>query len=195
MHRNLWKYYAITVDQKKEILFSLCRMWCHAPQKFKKYLHSIILKPLVPRSHCDRLLCHIRNCNFHLDLAIPPPNILFSTPESLYFDFPQLIGTYLCLYMCTICRFIVMKNKTKKYISRIGQKTGISNTEKNVITMEVNVPLVHASQNLNSGRRRANGRYSLPSFSVVGRPGPPSLGSSNGDKKAIKLFKRKIPNP
>mmetsp|Transcript_1752 Transcript_1752/g.3703 ORF Transcript_1752/g.3703 Transcript_1752/m.3703 type:complete len:98 (-) Transcript_1752:330-623(-) len=97
--------------------------------------------------------------------------------------------------MCMICRFIVMKNKTKKYISRIGQKTGMSNTEKKVMTMDVNVPLVHASQNLNSGRRRANGRYSLPSFSVVGRPGPLSLGSSNGDKKAMKLFKRKIPKP
>ncbi|VEU35234.1 unnamed protein product [Pseudo-nitzschia multistriata] len=96
--------------------------------------------------------------------------------------------------MCIICRFIVIKNKTKKYINRIGQNTGTSKTEKNVITIEVNVPLVHASQNLNSGRRRANGRYSLPSFSVVGSPGP-SEGSSKGDKKAIKLFKRKIPRP
>jgi len=131
----------------------------------------------------------------HLALAIPPPNILFSTPASLYFDFPQLIGTYLCLYICKICRFIVMKNKTKKYMSKIGQNTGISNTEKKVMTMEVNVPLVHASQNLNSGRRRANGLYSLPSLAVVGRLCPLSLGSSNGDKKAIKLFKRKIPKP
>jgi len=131
----------------------------------------------------------------HLDLDIPPPNILFSTPASLYLDFPQLIGMYLCLYMCMICRFIVIKNKTKKYISKMGQKTGISKTEKNVMNMEVIVPLVHAIQNLNSGRRRVNGRYSLPSFSVDGRPGPLSLGSSNGDKKAIKLFKRKIPRP
>lgn len=97
--------------------------------------------------------------------------------------------------MCIICRFIVMKNKTKKYISKIGQNTGMSNTEKNVMNIEVNVPLVHASQNLNSGRRRANGRYSLPSLSVVGKPGPLSLGSSNGDKKAMKLFNKKIPKP
>jgi len=150
-------------------------------------------------SYLDRSLRHnpkFKQHYAHLDLAIPPPNILFSTPAFLCLDFPQLIGTYLCLYMCIICRFIVMKNKTKKYISRIGQKTGISKTEKKVMTIEVNVPLVHAIQNLNSGRRRVNGRYSLPSLSVDGRPGPSlSVGSSNGDKKAMKLFKRKIPRP
>lgn len=125
---------------------------------------------------------------------MPPPNIPVSCPAFLRFSLPQLIGTYLCLYMCIICRFIVMKKRTKKYINRIGQKTGMSKTEKKVIIIDVNVPLVHAIQNLNSGRRRANGRNSLPSFPVVGRVGP-SLGSSRGDKKAIKLFKRKIPNP
>ena len=133
--------------------------------------------------------------SLYLDFDIPPPNILFSTPASLYFDFPQLIGTYLCLYICKICLFIVIKNNTKKYISKIGQKTGISKTEKNVMNIEVMVPLVQAIQNLNSGRRLVNGRYSLPSLSVDGRPGPLSVGSSNGDRKAMKLFKRKIPRP
>lgn len=84
---------------------------------------------------------------------------------------------------------MVMKNKMKKYISKIGQKTGTSNTEKKVIIIDVAVPRVHASQNLNSGSRRANGRYSFPSLSVVGKPGE-SVGSSKGDKKAIKLFNR-----
>ena len=87
-----------------------------------------------------------------------------------------------------------MKNRTKKYMSKIGQKTGISKTGKKVMNMQVVVPRAQAIQNLNSGSRRANGRYSLPSLSVVGNPGW-SWGSSNGDKKAIKLFSKKIPNP
>ena len=87
-----------------------------------------------------------------------------------------------------------MKNRMKKYISKMGQKTGISKTGKKVMNMHVAVPREQANQNLNSGSRRVNGRYSLPSLSVVGSPGP-SLGSSNGDRKAIKLFSKKIPNP
>ena len=88
-----------------------------------------------------------------------------------------------------------MKKSTKKYINRIGQKTGTSKTEKKVMIMHVPVPLVQANQNLNSGSLRANGRNSLPSAADVGRPGPESMGSSSGDKKAIKLFNRKIPRP
>lgn len=133
--------------------------------------------------------------NAYFPLPIPPPYIEFSTPAFLYLDFPKLIGTYLCLYMCMIWRFIVMKNKIKKYISKIGQNTGMSKIEKNVITMQIAVPLVHANQNLNSGSLRAKGLNSFPSLSVVGRLGPESDGSSNGDKKAIKLFSRKMPNP
>lgn len=59
-------------------------------------------------------------------------------------------------------------------------------------------PFVHTNQNLNSGNRRANGRNSLPSFAFVGNDKPSSLlprGSSNGDKNAIKLFNKYIPNP
>jgi len=105
------------------------------------------------------------------------------------------------LSMCIICRFIVMKNNTPKYINNIGQNTGTSNTEKNVMTNAVQTPRAHAIQNLNSGNRRANGRYSFPSLAVLGsdnpssRCPPTSVGSSNGLKKAIKLFNRNIPRP
>lgn len=91
-----------------------------------------------------------------------------------------------------------MKNNTMKYISKIGQNTGTSKKEKNVIIMAIIVPLAHANQNLNSGSLLAKGLNSLPSLSVVGRESPEednSDGSSNGVKKAMKLFNRKIPNP
>mmetsp|Transcript_18081 Transcript_18081/g.26759 ORF Transcript_18081/g.26759 Transcript_18081/m.26759 type:complete len:103 (-) Transcript_18081:216-524(-) len=97
--------------------------------------------------------------------------------------------------MCMICRFIVIKNKMKKYMRRIGQKTGTSNTGKNVIKMLVKVPLAEANQNLNSGKRRANGRNSFPSEAVEGKPGESSFGSSRGDKNAIKLLSKKMPRP
>ena len=132
--------------------------------------------------------------SFYFPLCIPPPYIPVSLPAFLYFDLPKLIGTYLCLYMCMICLFIVMKKRMKKYINRMGQKTGTSNTEKKVMIIQVAVPLVQANQNLNSGSRRAKGRNSFPSLSVVGSPGC-SLGSSKGDKKAMKLFNKYIPRP
>lgn len=97
--------------------------------------------------------------------------------------------------MCIICLFIVMKNKMKKYIKRMGQNTGTSNTEKNVIIKHVPTPLVQANQNLNSGKRLVKGLNSFPSLAVDGRVGPFSVGSSNGDKNAMKLFNRKIPRP
>jgi hypothetical protein len=87
-----------------------------------------------------------------------------------------------------------MEKRTKKYITKMGQNTGISKKEKKVMKMDMHVPLEHANQNLNSGSRRAKGRNSLPSLLVCGRPGP-SLGSSSGDKKAMKLLRRKIPKP
>jgi hypothetical protein len=148
----------------------------------------------------------LRGFLFHLSLRsyrplpIPPPYMPRSTPAFLTFALPNEIGTYLCLYMCIICRFMVMKKSTKKYKSSIGQKTGISKMLKKVMKRLVTTPLVQANQNLNSGNRRANGRNSLPSRSVVGRPGPSSSlciweGSSNGLKKAMKLLSKKIPNP
>ncbi len=127
--------------------------------------------------------------------AIPPPYSPCSMPASLYLCFPKLMGTYLCLYICAICLFIVIKNKTPKYINKMGQNTGTSNTLKKVMTSEVAAPRVQAIQNLNSGSRRANGRNSLPSLAEEGSPGPSSLGSSSGERKAMKLFKRKMPRP
>ena len=132
---------------------------------------------------------------FYLSFDTPPPYRPFSSPASLYFAFPKEIGTYLCLYMCIICLFIVMKNKIKKYIKRMGQNTGTSKTEKKVIIKQVPTPLVQANQNLNSGRRLENGLNSFPSLAVDGRDGPDSFGSSKGDRNAIKLFRRKMPSP
>lgn len=82
---------------------------------------------------------------------------------------------------------MVAKNSTKKYMRRIGQKTGTSKTEKKVMTMPMAVPRAQANQNLNSGNRRANGRNSFPSLDVCGNVGPLSLalGSSSGDRKAV----------
>lgn len=80
---------------------------------------------------------------------------------------------------------MVAKNNTKKYIKRIGQKTGISKKEKKVMTMQMAVPRAHASQNLNSGKRLVNGRNSFPSLDVCGSVGPLSFGSSSGDRKAV----------
>ena len=94
--------------------------------------------------------------------------------------------------MCAICLFIVMKNNIQKYNTKIGQKTGISNMEKNVMKKDVPVPLKQINQNLNSGNLLVNGLNS--SSELVGNVGP-SDGSSNGVRNAIKLFKRNIPSP
>ena len=51
----------------------------------------------------------------------------FSFPVPLYFDLPKLHGTYPCLRIWLICRFIVKKNNAKKYNNNIGQNTGTSN--------------------------------------------------------------------
>lgn len=47
---------------------------------------------------------------------------------------PVVKGRYLYLIMCFIWRFIVMKNSTNQYSSRMGQKTGTSKMGKNVKT-------------------------------------------------------------
>mmetsp|Transcript_22642 Transcript_22642/g.33146 ORF Transcript_22642/g.33146 Transcript_22642/m.33146 type:complete len:95 (-) Transcript_22642:340-624(-) len=94
--------------------------------------------------------------------------------------------------MCAICFFIVMKNKTQKYITKMGQKTGTSNIGKKVIKNDVVVPRKQTSQNLNSGNLLVKGLYS--SELVVGNVGS-SLGSSSGERNAMKLLRRKIPRP
>lgn len=82
-------------------------------------------------------------------------------------------------------------------MTKIGQNTGTSKMEKNVIKNDVAVPLKHVNQNLNSGNRLVNGLYSLASFCVVGSDGPSDIseGSSSGERNAIKLLRRKIPSP
>mmetsp|Transcript_4813 Transcript_4813/g.7047 ORF Transcript_4813/g.7047 Transcript_4813/m.7047 type:complete len:88 (+) Transcript_4813:354-617(+) len=87
-----------------------------------------------------------------------------------------------------------MKNKMQKYMTKIGQNTGTSNIEKKVIKKDVHVPRKHANQNLNSGIFLVKGLYSFPSAALVGNPGP-SVGSSSGERKAMKLLRRKIPSP
>lgn len=69
-----------------------------------------------------------------------------------------------------ICRFIVMQNNVIKYITNIGQNTGMLNTSKNVQIIPITVLFEIAYQNLNSGNRRMNGRNS--SFDRVGSSGP-----------------------
>ena len=44
--------------------------------------------------------------------------------------------------ICLICRFIVIAKRIKKYISSIGQKTGISNILNRVATNDMIVALV-----------------------------------------------------
>jgi hypothetical protein len=79
-----------------------------------------------------------------------------------------------------------------KYMTRIGQNTGTLNASKNVQIIPIIVLLVIAYQNLNSGKRRINGRNS--SFERVGNSGPASSSKSNagsifGVKNAMNKFK------
>lgn len=60
-----------------------------------------------------------------------------------------------------------------KYSTSIGQNTGILKASKNVQIIAIIVLLVIAYQNLNSGKRRINGRNS--SFDLVGNSGPSSI--------------------
>lgn len=71
-----------------------------------------------------------------------------------------------------ICRFMVMQNNVIKYITRIGQKTGMLKASKNVHKIPISVLLEMDSQNLNSGSLRINGRNS--SLDFVGSSGPAS---------------------
>lgn len=69
-----------------------------------------------------------------------------------------------------ICLFIVIQNKVIKYMTNIGQNTGILKASMNVQHRATNVLLVTESQNLNSGSRRINGLNS--SVALVGKAGP-----------------------
>lgn len=63
-----------------------------------------------------------------------------------------------------------MQNNVIKYITNIGQNTGMLNISNNVQNIPIKVLFVIAYQNLNSGKRRMNGRNS--SFDLVGNSGP-----------------------
>jgi len=94
---------------------------------------------------------------------------------------------------------LVRTNRMIQYMTRTGQKTGISKTENQLHTKAMAMARVAECQNLNSGRRRINGRNSS-SFLVgrLGEPASPSSrpsswvreGSNLGVKKARKRFRR-----
>lgn len=69
-----------------------------------------------------------------------------------------------------ICLFIVIQNRVIKYITNIGQNTGILKASMNVQQKAISVLLVTDSQNLNSGNLRINGLNS--SVALVGKAGP-----------------------
>lgn len=69
-----------------------------------------------------------------------------------------------------ICLFMVIQNSVIKYMTKIGQNTGILKASINVQQKATNVLLVTESQNLNSGNLRINGLNS--SVALVGNAGP-----------------------
>lgn len=83
-----------------------------------------------------------------------------------------------------------------KYTTNTGQKTGTLNIENQVHTKLIPIARVAECQNLNSGKRRINGRNSSSCF--VGKvPSPSSSpsswvreGSNLGCRKARKRFRR-----
>ena len=74
-----------------------------------------------------------------------------------------------------ICLFIVMTKRVMKYMTRMGQKTGMLKNSKKVQPKPMSVAFVAEYQNLNSGSRRMNGRNS--SFCLVGSARPSSAES------------------
>lgn len=79
-----------------------------------------------------------------------------------------------------------MQNSVMKYITSIGQKTGTLKKSKNVHIRPMIVLFVIDSQNLNSGRRRMNGRNS--SLLRVGKLGPSSANKKNGTVYLKQIF-------
>lgn len=86
-----------------------------------------------------------------------------STPYNARRDTPRTL----------ICLFIVMQNSVMKYMTRMGQNTGMLQKSNMVHTMAITVDLHTEYQNLNSGSRRMNGRNS--SLDRVGSSGPSSV--------------------
>ena len=95
-----------------------------------------------------------------------------------------------------ICLFMVIQKSVMKYMTRIGQNTGMLNSSKKVQKNAIVVALVAEYQNLNSGSRRINGLNS--SFWEVGSAMPSSssslsysamAGSILGVRKASRRFR------
>jgi len=113
------------------------------------------------------------------------------TSAEWYFGLLCVNGRYRCLIMCLICLFIVMQKSVMKYMTRMGQNTGILKTSKNVQIKAIVVDFVIAYQNLNSGNRLMKGLNS--SLLRVGNAGPSGSsaesksnpGSIFGVKKAM----------
>lgn len=78
---------------------------------------------------------------------------------------------------------MVKVNKMMKYMSKMGQNTGMSNMTKNDKKRDITVALVALNQNLNSGNLLMKGLNSSSSFSVGDDPssGTPSSRDSDLD--------------
>lgn len=129
-----------------------------------------------------------------LTLGIGATGSLFLTLSLWsYRFFPHRHGKYLYFNICLICLFIVIVNRTMKYSNKMGQNTGISNTENSVKHIDITTDFVPDHQNLNSGTLRLKGLNSSPSCN--GSDPPSKETSSCGCKNPINRFKRYIPNP
>ena len=90
----------------------------------------------------------------------------------------------------------MIQNNVMKYMTKIGQKTGMLKNSKKVQPKAITVALVAEYQNLNSGSRRIKGRNSSLCFVGSSRPSPSSsaskaakAGSILGVRKAKSKFK------
>ena len=102
--------------------------------------------PQTPPRHLEALPAACWHPALHArQLRPPPPTFL-----------PRDTGTYLYLIMCLIWRFMVTPNSRSQYMSRMGQKTGTSNTLNSVIPSPISKDLKddHLAR---SGRREGGG--------------------------------------
>lgn len=163
-------------------LFSLSILFIRYSWKISLYFfpfskdinHSIICIRWIEKYHYIRKKLFREGKQFHFvawanELGAPGGAL----DLLLYTAFPWVKGIYLYFNICLICRFIVRKNSRKKYITKIGQKTGMFRASKQVQNMAIRTAFVAAYQNLNSGNLRINGRNS--SLDFVGRDGPSSV--------------------
>ena len=93
-----------------------------------------------------------------------------------------------------ICLFMVIQKSVMKYMTNIGQNTGILKSSKKVQPKAITVALVAEYQNLNSGKRLMKGLNS--SFCFVGSSNPSSSSASSwamaGSILGVKKAKRRL---